>query len=331
MGFFDLHEPEDGQDYFFLYAMIIVPFLSSGAYLFDAWYYYVTKPKVHTYEGLLSTIVIVFSYLQYCAPIRSRKARCIYHILLWIINEVATLGYLLYYIRAGYTFKIIVYVCFGLIELYFTAGLIYCRVICDLESHIIVENKHLFHFMSRLEVILTIFIPVYANVQYQSLTRNTIAYFLLFDFFSDSYARFQGIWIKAALYFFVATVTLSVATEWFYFNSSTYAYDQVSLIAELVSAVLCVTIILLQFFAFHFKSDHVKSIIRAAILYQQSLAKDVQNRLDLQSTLTIIQSNKISSTQNRDECDKLSEIEGENEYITVRMWHSKVSEEKSTF
>ena len=112
MGFFDLHEPEDGQDYFFLYAMIIVPFLSSGAYLFDAWYYYVTKPKVHTYEGLLSTIVIVFSYLQYCAPIRSRKARCIYHILLWIINEVATLGYLLYYIRAGYTFKIIVYVCF---------------------------------------------------------------------------------------------------------------------------------------------------------------------------------------------------------------------------
>ena len=313
MGFFDLHEPEDGQDYFFLYAMIIVPFLSSGAYLFDAWYYYVTKPKVHTYEGLLSTIVIVFSYLQYCAPIRSRKARCIYHILLWIINEVATLGYLLYYIRAGYTFKIVVYACFALIELYFTAGLIYCRVIRDLESHIIVENKHLFHFMSRLEVILTIFIPVFATTQYQSLTRNTIAFFLLFDFFSDSYARFQGVWIKAALYFFVATVTLSVATEWFYYNSSTYVYDQVSLIAELVSAVLCVTIILLQFFAFHFKSDHVKNIIREAILYQENLAKDAQNRLDLQHTLAIIESYQTSSTQSGDKRDKLLE----SEYTTV--------------
>ena len=115
-----------------------------------------------------------------------------------------------------------------------------------------------------------------------------------------------------------------MATEWFYFNSSTYVYDQVSLIAELVSAVLCVTIILLQFFAFHFKSDHVKNILREAILYQQSLAKDAQNRLDLQSTLAIMESNKTSSTQSRDKCDKLSEIDGENEYTTVRMWHSEV-------
>jgi hypothetical protein len=271
MGFFDLHEPEDGQDRFFLYAMIILPFFSSGSYLFDAWYHYVHHPEGRSYEGLLSTIMIVFSYLQYCAPIRSRKALAIYYVLLCLITELATTGYLLHYIHEKNTIKIIFYCCFLLFDLLFTIGLIYCRVVHEYEAHILVENKHLFHFMSRLEVLLTIFIPIYMNVNYTSLTRNIIAYFLLFDFFSDAYSRFQGIWIKSALYLFATTTTVSVATEWFYFNHHVLIYEEISLLAELVANILCNTIIILQFFPFHFKTQHVQNIAREALLFQKNL------------------------------------------------------------
>lgn len=274
MGFFDLHEPEDGRDRFFLYAMILAPFLGSGAYLFDAWYYYVYHPHGQNYCGLLSTIMIVFSYLQYAVPIESRKARAFYFVLLWIINEAAIIGYFIAALHEHNTFKIIVYAVFFFIEIYFTSGLIYCRVYYDFESHIIVENDHLFHFMSRLEVILTIFIPMYLNFNFESYTRNTIAYFLLFDFFSDSYSRFQGIWIKSALYLFVATVTIAVASEWFYFNDHRHVYEMISFIAEIISAFLCDTIIILQFFPFHFKTERIFDIARQALQFQREISSD---------------------------------------------------------
>jgi hypothetical protein len=271
MGFFDLHEPENGQDQFFLYAMIILPFLSSSAYVFDSWYHYQNPSPDRTYEGLLSTIVIVFSFLKYCAPIISRKALAIYFVLLCILTELGTMGYLLHYIHEKDALKIFFYSSSLLIDIFFTMGLIYCRVIHGYESHIAVENKHLFHFMSRLEVILTIFIPVYMNNSYTALTRNVIAYFLLFDFFSDSYSRFQGIWIKSSLYLFATTTTISVATEWFYFNHHKFIYEEVSLISELIATIFCDAIIILQFFPFHFKTQYVQNIAREALIFQQTL------------------------------------------------------------
>ena len=272
MGLFDLHEPEDGQDRFYLYAMIILPFFSTAAYLFDAWYHYQHHTTERTYEGLLSTIVIVFAHLQYCAPIRSRKARAVFHISLCLFGLVGTLGYLLHYVHVNQPFHVGFYCFMMLTDVLYTVGLLYCRVKHDYESHIVVENKHIFHFVSRLEVILTIFIPIYMNVKYTSLTRNVIAYFLLFDFFSDSYTSFQGIWIKGALYLFALTTTVSVATEWFYFNHHKPAYEEISLIAEAVATVLCDGIIILQFFPFHFKTRFVQNIARQALLLRQSSA-----------------------------------------------------------
>jgi hypothetical protein len=296
MGFFDLHEPENGQDQFFLYAMIILPLLSSTAYLFDSWYHYQNPSPDRTYEGLLSTIVIVFSFLQYCAPIRSRKLLAIYFILLFIITEIGTMGYLLHYIHEKDVLKIFFYSCLLIIAVLFTSGLIYCRVINEYESHIVVENKHLFHFMSRLEVILTIFIPVYMNISYTSLTRNVIAYFLLFDFFSDSYSRFQGVWIKGSLYLFATTTTISVATEWFYFNHHRFIYEEISLISELVATIFCDTIIILQFFPFHFKTQYVQNIAREALLFQQTLyATNVQTNLAISQAMDAPEINDDSS------------------------------------
>jgi hypothetical protein len=98
-----------------------------------------------------------------------------------------------------------------------------------------------------------------------------VAYFLLFDFFSDSYSRFQGIWVKSTLYLFATTTTVSVASEWFYFNNNTHLYEEISLISELIAGVFCYILIILQFFPFHFKTQYLQHIAREALIFQQTL------------------------------------------------------------
>jgi hypothetical protein len=250
------------QDKFFLWAMIILPILSLCAYIFDAYYYYYSlhQPSPPIYEGLLSTIVIVFSYLQYCAPIKSRHLLFAYHLFLWTLVEIGHIGYILSFIHTGKVFSIVVYVGWMICDILFTSGLLYCRVYRRLDYHIEVEHKHIFHFISRLEVILAIFIPIFLNQSFSTTTRDNIAFFLLFDFFSEKYERFSGIWIKSCLYLFVAAVTVSVGSEWLYFSFKDHTLEYTD-VAELISGYLCDTLIIMQFFAFHFRPQYLKGIV----------------------------------------------------------------------
>jgi hypothetical protein len=73
-----------------------------------------------------------------------------------------------------------------------------------------------------------------------------------------------------------------VATEWFYFNHHEHVYEEISLISELCATVLCNAIIILQFFPFHFKTQHVQNIAREALLFQRNLqAPDVRTSITL--------------------------------------------------
>ena len=117
-----------------------------------------------------------------------------------------------------------------------------------------IEQRHLFHFISRLEIILAIFIPVFFDTRLITLTKDNIAFYILFDFFAESYHRFHGIIIKATLYVFVITVTASVATEWIHIAKHEKKYEIVSLICELIAACLCYSLIVMQFFPNNFIS-----------------------------------------------------------------------------
>ncbi len=245
------------QDRFFLWGMVLLPIFSLCAYVFDAFYYYYTSRDTSPpiYEGLFSTILIVFSYLQYCAPIESKRLRVAYHLLLWALSEIGHVGYLLSYIHSKNLFCVMIFVGWMIWDILFTLALLYCRVYRQLDHHIEVENKHIFHFISRLEVILAIFIPIFINREYSTITKDNIAFFLLFDFFSEKYERFNGIWIKSCLYLFVATVTASVASEWLYFVSKQHTFEYVTDIAELAAAGFCYIFTIMQFFEFHFKQS----------------------------------------------------------------------------
>lgn len=286
-------QPEKGQDKFFLWSMVILPIVAQGAYIFDAFYYLTHQANDNAYEGLLSTILIVFAYLRYCSPIENRPALFIYYIILCLLNEAGTIGYIITFIMKKDSFLIVIYCLHGFVELLMSIMLIYCRIVMRYEINFIVENKHLFHFMSRLEIILAIFIPIFISKSFTTITRDSIAFFLLFDFFSGSYVRFQGVWIKSTLYLFVATVTTAVATEWLYIVEKVHYYEQMSAISELISASLCNILIILQFFPYHFTPIHITKIARDGFVFQQRLSLDLINKAKME-VVDIEKSNKIS-------------------------------------
>ena len=246
------------QDRFFLWAMTVLPVLSLCAYVFDAYFYYFHTIRVldaTVYEGLLSSIVLVFAYLQYCVPLESRSLLCAYYLLLWALNEIGHVGYMLACIYKGNLFTAVILGAWMILDIIHTSGLLYCRVYRQLDYYIDVKNKHIFHFISRLEFMLAIFIPIFISQEYTTITRDNIAFFLLFDFFSETYELFKGGWIKSCLYLFVTFVTVSVSTEWLYVGFKNHKFEQIMEVSEFIAGCLCYTLIIMQFFGCHFKQD----------------------------------------------------------------------------
>jgi hypothetical protein len=258
------------DDRFFVIATFLLPIIAQGAYLFDVFHYHASSSLASGYEGLLSSILSVFAYLQYSVPIRSRWIRFFYHLCLWILGEIGTIAHVIYYAKKNDVFHLCLYTAWGVIDSIYFACLIYCRVFSKhhgLRVHMPIEQEHLFHFISRLEVILAIFIPVFFSSRLITLTKDNIAFYILFDFFAESYHRFRGIAIKATLYIFVIAVTASVATEWIYITGTAHVYEVVSLICEVIAAALCDTLIVMQFFPGNFTSTkkhrnrHVQKVL----------------------------------------------------------------------
>ncbi|UJR38034.1 hypothetical protein I4U23_030716 [Adineta vaga] len=278
-----LKAPNEGQDTFFLWSMVILPIVAECSYVFDAMYY-IYNSEIHRYQGLVSTVLVVFTYLRYCSPIESRKTLACFYITLCALNEIGTIGYIVVYYREKDNFHIVVYVGWALLELITTLLLIYYRAYERCQPNFHVESKHLFHFISRLEVILAIFIPFFIHNMSVTLTKHSIAFFLLFEFFSDSYVRFQGFWIKSNLYVFVCTVTVCVASEWVYSSEHNEVFELLSSSFELISGILCNTLIILQFSPYHFKPMSISKIAREGLLFQQLSSGDSQ--IDLTSVST---------------------------------------------
>jgi hypothetical protein len=250
-------ESDGADDGFFVIATVLLPIMAQGAYIFDVFYYHYYGLSSSGYEGLLSTIFSVFAYLQYCVPIRSRFIRFVYHLFLWILAEIGTLGHLISYSKKDDKLHLILYSVWGIIDSIYFGCLIYCRVFSkdnQLRVHMAIEQRHLFHFISRLEIILAIFIPIFFDIRLITLTKDNIAFYILFDFFAEYYHRFRGVKIKAVLYLFVVTVTASVATEWIHIAKREQKYEIASLICEITAACLCYSLIVMQFFPKYFIS-----------------------------------------------------------------------------
>ncbi|CAF3518111.1 unnamed protein product [Adineta steineri] len=268
------------DDRFFVISTAVLPFLAQTAYIFDVFYYHTHSSHASTgYGGLLSSILSVFFYLQYCVPLRSRYVCFFYHFSLWILSEVGTIGHVIFYAKESGTLHVVLYILWGLIDSIYFACLIYCRVFSKhygLRVHMPIKQEHLFSFISRLELILAIFIPIFLDSNHIKLTRDNIAFYILFDFFAESYSRFAGVRMKTILYIFVVTVTASVTTEWIHIAKHEKIFDIASLICELVAACFCYSLIVMQFFPSNFKSKKRRKCKRSRKLLPRSSINTIQ-------------------------------------------------------
>lgn len=115
------------------------------------------------------------------------------------------------------------------------------------EPLICVQHKALFSVISRLEVILAILVPIFAQENLVKRTVANISLFILYDFFSAYYHRFT-LRLKRALWLFVVFITISVVHEWLYFvNHQWRVCDQISTGFEFLAECACCLLILWQF------------------------------------------------------------------------------------
>ena len=114
---------------------------------------------------------------------------------------------------------------------------------------ICVQHKALFSVISRLEVILAILVPIFAQENLVKRTVANISLFILYDFFSVYYQWFNRR-LKWSLWLFVLLISISVVHEWLYFvNHHWRLCDQISTGMELLAEGACCLLILWQFHA----------------------------------------------------------------------------------
>ncbi|CAF1173252.1 unnamed protein product [Adineta steineri] len=241
--------------------MVFCSLIALGTYIFDAYYFMVhaiNETDPGRFEGLISTILIIFVYMQFCIPIRQKSLLTIFFLVLWILHVAGHVGYLIAFIYIGNRYGIVTFALWILGTTIYTIGLIYYRVILGRYHYIQIRNQHFFHFISQLEIILAIYISIYGLSEIKTISRSNVAFFLLFDFFTGDYDRFHGLLIKVVLHIFVACVTASVTLEFIFVSVRLHGYENASYILDVVSAYIFFLFIFLQFHHVNFKPEEPK-------------------------------------------------------------------------
>ncbi|CAF4061171.1 unnamed protein product, partial [Rotaria sordida] len=162
----------------------VLPLFAVFAYIGDAvWLTVVYDPESEeqqNYAGLTSTIFILFYYLQYDVKIDSerRKLWIPYQTILFLAIEAGDILYTVYYrYRERDLGLMIVFIIYTVIDAGFVICVGYLKYKRKLHVKMEITKEAFFHLMSRLEVLLIVLIPLYAN--YDVISTNSIAFFIL--------------------------------------------------------------------------------------------------------------------------------------------------------
>jgi hypothetical protein len=244
--------------------MSILPITAVLSYQIDAIWQLQFR---NMYAGLSSTILHIFYFLQFYTHLKCNSQTItvvyiyLYHIIIWIfkvrfsinkkleIEFFKTGGNLVYFYynhREKNIFNQCIFAFRTIQDTIFISSIciykirLYDPLIC-------VQHKALFNVISRLEVILAILVPIFAQENLVKRTVANISLFILYDFFSVYYHLFT-FRLKWALWLFVVFITISVIHEWLYFvNHQWRLCDQISTGMEFLAECACCLLILWQF------------------------------------------------------------------------------------
>lgn len=264
-------EGNDDNDTLFYYLMMAMPVLALSTYIYDACAFLILND---TAAGLPSSILFIFYYLHYSVTIKSKIGVTIYEILIGCMMNTGNMLYMYYYLQKHDLIQVIIYAGYLLVDSLFIMTLWTCKLmtfsrthdrccwLCkhifyrfhlnpNLRLHVKVQQREFFSFVSRLEAILATLIPIFFSDHIIRTTSANFSFFILFDFFYESYHKYYTISIKICLYMFVSVVTASVVTEWLYFVKLKPTYVRISAALELSAIACCYTFIIMQFFPSH--------------------------------------------------------------------------------
>lgn len=262
----------------------LLPLISVGAFVGDSvWLiqaYDADTEEQHNYAGLLSTLLILFYYLQYDVKLNITYPK-IYLLYQWTLLCGIVAGDILYAHYYKYykndTFLMIIFIIYALIDGAFVFIIGFLKWYRQYRVSMGVSIHNLFHLMSRLEVLLIILIPIFTT--YDVVSTNSIAFFILYEFFSHTYnnqdLRFL-FYSKLSFWLLIVFATATVVCENFeyvydnYANRAAEAHDKrneefylriarnflyASNTMEILASLSCYALLLLQFFS---KADKQK-------------------------------------------------------------------------
>ncbi|CAF1971149.1 unnamed protein product [Rotaria magnacalcarata] len=245
----DVASHEFKSDTFLRVAMSVLPVAAVLSYQIDAiWQLQIRN----MYAGLSSTILHIFYFLQFYIHLKGNSKTIaniytyVYHIIIWIFKTGGNITYFLYHHREKNIFHQCIFALRTLQDTIFISFLCIYKI-RSYEPLICVQHKVLFSVISRLEIILAILVPIFAQENLVKRTVANISLFILYDFFSVYYHLFT-LRLKWALWLFVVFITISVANEWLYFvNHQWNLCDQISAGFELLAECACCLLIIWQF------------------------------------------------------------------------------------
>ena len=231
----------------------------------------------HNYAGLTSTILLLFYYLQYDVKISSSHPRLylIYQSLLLMCILTGDILYAYYYGHYKHDiFLMVIFIIYGIIDSTFVFIVGYLKYYRQYRVSMGISIHNLFHLMSRLEVLLIVLIPIFTS--YDVISTNSIAFFILYEFFSHSYNNPDLVYSgtsRLSFWLLIIFATMTVLFENFEFvydqraedahNATTKEYNEeltriflyTSNIMEILASVACYVLLLLQFFSKHDKYE----------------------------------------------------------------------------
>ncbi|CAF1222275.1 unnamed protein product [Rotaria sordida] len=245
----DIASHELKSDIFLRVAMSLLPVTAVLSYQIDA----ICQLQFRNmYAGLASTILHIFYFLQFYTNLKCNSKTItyiytyLYHIIIWIFKIGGNIVYFLYHHREKNIFHQCIF------ALRIIQDTIFISFVCiykirSYDPLICVQHKALFSVISRLEIILAILVPIFAQENLIKRTVANISLFILYDFFSVYYHLFT-LRLKWALWLFVVFITISVVNEWLYFvNHQWQLCDQISTGFEFLAECSCCLLILWQF------------------------------------------------------------------------------------
>ncbi|CAF4892404.1 unnamed protein product [Rotaria sp. Silwood1] len=237
------------SDTFLRVAMSLLPITAVVSYQIDAIWQLQFR---NMYAGLCSTILHIFYFLQFYTHLKYKSKTMtyiytyLYHILIWIFKTGGNIIYFLYHHHEKNIFHQCIFALRTIQDTIFISFICIYKI-RSYDPLICVQHKALFSVISRLEIILAILVPIFAQENLVKKTVANISLFILYDFFSVYYHLFT-LRLKWALWLFVVFITISVVNEWLYFvNHQWYLCDQISTGFEFLAECACCLVIIWQF------------------------------------------------------------------------------------